>query len=475
MNEKIIKPKNKEQGEAIEKGIEFIESGDPDDFFVIGGKAGTGKTTIAEAIISPYINKTNILVCALSHKAKLVITEKLIKAFGSNCVVSKSVAGALGMNMDNETGKFVVDRNEDVRPPIKRANIIVVDEASMINEESHSLLMTEKKKKAKVIYLGDIRQLPPIRENDSKYRNKPSPIFYCKNYSILNERIRQGEESPILPFADYFGDNSRLTIPKENPVPVDKRKNIVNEKGALVFADNIDDVIETVLPLYKKAVDTGNMNIIKTVTYKNNNRRYINGLVRSYLFGRQECAIQYLKGDLLMFNDNYTIESFLEPISNSFEIQITSAVPQTREYKVWELCFIYESKPVSVFALDESEIKRHAADVTARFEYAKKLPFGEERKEALSNAWGLKNRYAPVDYAYAITSHKSQGSTYNTVVVDEMDIMSVKPISNKQKSQSLYTAITRASTTCIVIDGQQIDDTLNEAVKFSEKVLNEII
>lgn len=474
MSGNIISPKNKEQAEAIEKGRVFIESGDPADFFVIGGKAGTGKTTIAEAILSSYINKKNILVCALSHKAKLVITEKIIKTFGANCVVSKSVAGALGMNMDNETGKFVVNREEGLQPPIKRANIIVVDEASMINEESHQLLMTEKKKKAKVIFLGDIRQLPPIRENNSPYLYKPSPVFHGKNYAILHERIRQGEESPILPFADFFGDNSRRSFPVENPVPADHRKNIVNEKGALVFADNIDDVIECVLPLYKKAVDTGNMNIIKTVTYKNINRRYINGLVRSYLFGRQESATQFLKGDLLMFNDNYNIESSLEPISNSFEIQITSATPQTREYKVWELGFIYESKPVFVFALDETEIKRHAADVTAKFAYAKKLPFGAERKEALSQAWALKNRYAPVEYAYAITSHKSQGSTYNTVIVDEIDIMSVKPISNKQKSQSMYTAVTRASTTCIVIDGQEMDDiSLNEAIKLSEKTLNE--
>lgn len=469
----IIQPKNNEQAEAIEKGKEFIKSGDADDFFVIGGKAGTGKTTIAEAIISEHINKKNILVCALSHKAKLVITEKILKSFGSGCIVSKSVAGALGMNMNNETGKFVINQMEALQPPIKRANIILVDEASMINEESHHLIMTEKKKKAKVIYLGDIRQLPPIREQDHQKADKPSPVFFGKNYAILHERIRQGEESPILPFADYFGDNSRLTFPRENPVPSDKRKNIVNEKGALVFADNIDDVIETVLPLYKKAVDAGNMNIIKTVTYRNNSRKYVNSLVRAHLFGIRESATQFLKGDLLMFNDNFTIESQLEPISNSFEIQVTSAIPQTREYKVWEISFIYESRPVSVFALDETEVNRHAADVSAKFRYAKQLPFGEERKEALSRAWELKNRYAPLEYAYAITSHKSQGSTYNTVVVDELDIMSVKPISNKQKSQSLYTAITRASATCIVIDGQPIDGMLNEAVKFSEKTLNE--
>ena len=35
----------------------------------------------------------------------------------------------------------------------------------------------------------------------------------------------------------------------------------------------------------------------------------------------------------------------------------------------------------------------------------------------------LKLQYNKIDYAYAITSHKSQGSTYDIVIVDEKDIM----------------------------------------------------
>lgn len=39
--------------------------------------------------------------------------------------------------------------------------------------------------------------------------------------------------------------------------------------------------------------------------------------------------------------------------------------------------------------------------------------------------YSVKNRYADIDYSYAITSHKSQGSTYDNVIVDEQDIQSV--------------------------------------------------
>ena len=191
-----IEAKNLEQELAIKGGIDFLENGNPEEWLVIGGKAGTGKTTIAQAIIEPYINKKQILVCALSHKAKLVISEKLEKFFGQTAFISKSIAGALGMKMDQETGKFIIDKSFAFDPPIKKAKIIIVDEASMINEQAHHLIMSEKQAKAKVIYLGDIRQLPPIREEGSKFADTPSPIFYNSNYFILKERIRQGEESP---------------------------------------------------------------------------------------------------------------------------------------------------------------------------------------------------------------------------------------------------------------------------------------
>jgi hypothetical protein len=301
----MIKPKNKEQEDAITKGIHFLDKGSTSEWFTIVGKAGTGKTTIVTAILEKYINSKTILVCALSHKAKLVLAEKLQKAYGASSIISKSVAGALGMSMDNETGSFVIDRVQE--PVIKKANIIIVDECSMINEESLSLIMQEKRKKAKVIFLGDIRQLPPIREAGDLNADKPSPSFYCNNRVVLTERIRQGEESPILPFADYFGDNSRLGHPKSNPVPPDARLNTVTEKGSLIFASNIIDVIETCLPLYQKAVSTGEMNIVKTVTYRNDTRRFINSSIRELLFGLDQSKKQFVVGDLLMFSDNYQV------------------------------------------------------------------------------------------------------------------------------------------------------------------------
>ena len=56
-----------------------------------------------------------------------------------------------------------------------------------------------------------------------------------------------------------------------------------------------------------------------------------------------------------------------------------------------------------------------------------------------------KEAFMDFNYAYAINSHKSQGSTYERVYVVEKDIHAVKMTSIKTKSQSLYVATSRAS------------------------------
>jgi len=461
-----IQPKNAEQELAIKAGRDFILNGNPDEWMTIVGKAGTGKTTVAIGILEPFIKRMSVLICALSHKAKLVLENKIKEAFGENInFVSKTVAGALAMKMDEETGDFTME-GESFRP-IQRAKIIIVDEGSMINEKAHDLIMSEKRKNAIVIYFGDVRQLPPIRESNSEHRGKPSPVFYTENRVVLHERVRQGEESPILPFADYFGDASRLQYPPVNPVPDDNRTSIVSGVGALVFAKHADDIMESILPVFKKAIDTKDMNLIKFVSYRRETRTQINNIAREYLFGYEKSQQQFLPGDLLMFSDNYDI-GLDDPISNSYEVQVIKSSPlKDSGYRCYDISFLYEGKEQSALTLDKRDIARFNADVAVKFAHAKTMVKGsDERKAALKEAWAFKRKYAPLEYAYAITSHKSQGSTYKAVVVDETDITSVTMITNKEKMQSMYTAITRASLVSIIIDGRKTDyDAIKQAVE----------
>lgn len=66
------------------------------------------------------------------------------------------------------------------------------------------------------------------------------------------------------------------------------------------------------------------------------------------------------------------------------------------------------------------------------------------------------NRFADIDFGYAITSHKSQGSTYSNVFVNITDILKCNNRDLLVRYKSLYTSITRASQSLYLLHEKSI-------------------
>jgi exodeoxyribonuclease-5 len=77
-------------------------------------------------------------------------------------------------------------------------------------------------------------------------------------------------------------------------------------------------------------------------------------------------------------------------------------------------------------------------------------------KTGHSAAWGefyeAKNAVVDARHCYAVTSHKAQGSTYDTVYVDWANI--AKNNSGLERLRSLYVAVTRASNKVFILDSR---------------------
>lgn len=457
----VFKPANDQQSNAINVIQDFVRNGDPGEILVIEGKAGTGKTTIVQEAIAPFVNSgKRILIAALSHKAKLVLSEKLNKRYPGK-IDSGSIAGILGKTMDVETGEFTDSFAEDAK--IAKSDVIIIDEASMVNEEAIEMMMELKRNSAKLIFLGDRGQLPPIRDFKNPYYHgwskadldSISPVFESENKASLTERVRQGEESPILPFADYYWDNSELETSQSDPVPDGAIKDILSPKGNLVFVRSFGHIFEDVVDSFKRGILEQNPNIIKVVTYRNATRSSYNTDIRKAVFG--DDVAQLVENDIIMFQDNFDIDSRTK-VSNSDEFSIKKV--RKTNHKGFEAYAVTVDRndgtnidmTFPVLA-DESkdEFNERVAEMFAK---AKQMAPGPLRKDAYQKAWALKKSFANIDYSYAITSHKSQGSTYDSVVVDIQDINSVGPLSAKTKSRSIYTALTRAKNTVIGISNK---------------------
>ena len=456
---------NTEQLSAIQNAKDFIYNGNSEEYYLIEGKAGTGKTTIIKEVLKEF-KGYHIIGCALSHKAKNVLRKSI--SSGGIKAEFHSVAGMLNMALDLETGvfkKIYVQGNKV--PPVQKADIIIIDEASMINEETIDYIFSEKRKKCKVIFLGDIGQLPPIRTLGNDYYidwpvenlNKISPVFESKNKSKLLIRVRQGEESPILPFADYFWNNSQIEQPEEYPVSSKDRKSIITDKGALLFVNKTGEIFDKLLDVYKEAIDNNKPNLLKFISYRNKTRITINKYIHKHFFKND--PKQYQPGELIIFKDNY------KEIENSTEAQIVSKSNITTDKDGIQ----YYNLLLSIDGFDKFEkipvivnesIEKHIEITKSKFDKAKNYLYTQGRNkkyyQLLGEAWKEKDRFPKIDLSYAVSSHTSQGSTYDICVVHEQDINSVTMIGPKQKSQSIYTALTRAKNICIVISDQLVDN-----------------
>lgn len=467
---------NKEQQSAIVNAVSFLKTNtDPTQYYVIEGKAGTGKTTIAKEILKEFEDE-QIYVAAVSHKAKGVIKS----SFGDDTRGKKffSIAGLLGMkginDNDTQTTKFQVGLKVPLldNPPA----LLVIDEASMITEDILKKIIninSSLSRPFQMLFLGDIGQIQPIRDEQSEfYRthkdllNKKSDIFNSKHKSKLITRVRQGEANPILPYADYFWENSQKENPELNPTQHIVRNNQITDNGSLLFSNSEGEVLNSVIKAVKNAVEKGLTNHVKIVTYHVNEKTELNQKIHEALFGKDS---DYSKGDMLILNSPYDLPDVNATMENSSEIQIKSIQDEDAdEFGVHTLYLetngtAYtrtgnEQKDCVIQVVSRNDIGLYNQKLQELASYAKRQTNRALKKQAWSDFWEYKGRYADVDFGYAITAHKSQGSTYDIVVVDEKDIMGTTATSNQEKSELIYTALTRPRKTAIVISSVPVSN-----------------
>lgn len=467
---------NKEQQSAIINAVSFLKTNtDPTQYYVIEGKAGTGKTTIAKEILKEFEDE-QIYVAAVSHKAKGVIKN----SFGEDTRGKKffSIASLLGMkginDNDTQTTKFQVGTKVPLldNPPA----LLVIDEASMITEDVLKKIIyinSSLSRPFQMLFLGDIGQIQPIRDERSEfYRthknllNKKSDIFNSKHKSKLITRVRQGEANPILPYADYFWENSQKENPELNPTQHIVRNNQITDKGSLLFSNSEAEVLNYVIKAVKNAVEKGLTNHVKIVTYHVNEKTELNQKIHEALFGKDS---DYSKGDMLILNSPYDLPDVNATMENSSEIQIKSI--QDTDVDEFGVHTLYletngtaytrtgnEQKDCVIQVVSRNDIGLYNQKLQELASHAKRQTNIVLKKQAWGDFWEYKGRYADVDFGYAITAHKSQGSTYDIVVVDEKDIMGTSATSNQEKSELIYTALTRPRNTAIVISSVPVSN-----------------
>lgn len=422
---------NKGQEEALLQMKKFIKSKSKDIEFCLDGSGGTGKTTIIKELFIKQNKKkkdefyvaTNVVGIAVSHKARLVLSEHL----------PNSITYASAVNMTVEFDRwgemiFVPKTGIYQQNKIAKYRYIVFDEASMVSDDMRAILLRCIGEKAKIIYMGDHCQLPPIKPSSGEYNpDKDSSVFDLKDHYTLTEKMRQNEDDHIAKLCDITrehidGDKDLLWIPQIKPLYDSKKK-----KG--YSFTNEENVIRSFVRNFKDGVDC------RIMAYRNARVDHLNARVRHAIFG-DKASEKYLPGDLIVGNEQYAPDQQNNPIFFNGEDMIIqnvydAVVEDLYCYEIWA-----EGKDKPLYVVKDESMRDYYGKIAML------------KADALATKyWSeyiiFRSTFANISHGYAITLYKIQGTTLYGAYVDVSDIMSINVLSNKRKLQSFYVGISR--------------------------------
>lgn len=442
-----------DQAEAFDSLKIFIDQ-PVGGMFLLDGYAGTGKTYLMNVVIDyvQEVSKRMILVTAPTHKAVKVIRDHV---FDSR-VEFATIHSALGL-MEHIDGHGKISFRKDEYAPctLDDFQFLIVDETSMLDDELYDEIYIYASHGLKVLFVGDSLQIPPVNMPDSipfsrDYR-KEDGIGYTQMETI----IRQGEGNPIIDYSFKI----RQFIYRPTPVPL--KEGVGNDQGSITFvpAAIADEFIkDDILPEYKSDQFKVDNDHVKILAWRNKTVDAYNKIIRTHIYG-QDALAKILPGERLIATEPWLDEKKVV-IHNSEEMEVLSY-----EIDQWEeggASFKYYNTHVDVLRSEDSysefmvrlihedSEKDYKAMLDLQAQYAKSFQQGSfKARDAWIDFFDFKRRFFSVKYSYAITCHKSQGSTYNIAVVMENDIDRNR--NNYEKNRILYTACTRPRKDLYVI------------------------
>lgn len=220
---------NEQQLNAINTVVEFVDSDKKS--CTLQGSAGTGKTTIVKILLHYITRYTNrgYMLCAPTHKARMVLetltgegaeTLHSVLTLKPNLDLQKFDAREIDF-MENKT---VNKLKRIVSMPYN--GLLIVDEASMINNDLYALTLKKAAlKHCKILFIGDIAQIQPVKQGEI------SKVFDVSDNTTkitLTKVERQKGDNPLL---------DTLNILRESPVFA--FEDSVNEGvGLVTYIDN---------------------------------------------------------------------------------------------------------------------------------------------------------------------------------------------------------------------------------------------
>lgn len=378
---------------------------DNEKYTVIGGYAGTGKSTLVKFIISALaqdgINPLkDVCYCAFTGKATLVLQKK-------GNVNTSTLHKLLYQSIPKESGGYI---HRPVPVGDIDYKIIIVDEVSMAPKTLMDLLFRHP---AYVICLGDPFQLPPIDKNEDNHLLDKPHIF-------LDEVMRQAQESGIIRLSMAIRERKSIDEYISTPDLIVRPQRELNT-GMLTWADQV--IVGTNITRF---------NINKQMRELSN-------------FGPNP-----QEGDKVICLKNYweICDSEANALVNGTIGYLRNSFETFNQIPYWI------SKDIKEIPIIGGNIETESGTIIENIQMDKEIFISGNSTLDWKTSYRLgkseKTRYLlpqEFTYGYAITCHKSQGSEWDKVTVIEESFPFVK----EEHARWLYTACTRAASRLVLV------------------------
>src|SRR3954453_11168367 len=203
-----------QQEQALGAVAQWLRQGPP-QVFSLFGYAGTGKTTLAKHIAEDF--EGEVAFGAFTGKAASVLRAK-------GCPEASTIHSMIYRTRESDEGGplFAINRSG----PASQADLIVIDECSMVDAELGRDLLSFGKP---VLVLGDPAQLPPVKGGGFFTDAEPDVM--------LTEVHRQATGNPIIRLSMAVREGGRLPYGAHGESRVLQRREIDSE--TVMGADQI--------------------------------------------------------------------------------------------------------------------------------------------------------------------------------------------------------------------------------------------
>jgi len=455
-------PPTPEQAQALDVFTQFMTDRSDQVVMILRGSAGTGKTTLASAIVKAMVAlKQKLLLLAPTGRAAKVF------ALHSGHAAYTIHRRIYRQKSAGDLSSFNLNDN------LNRDTLFIVDEASMISNLGLSdtafgsgcllddlIQFVYSGQNCRLLLVGDRAQLPPVGEEESPALSAQMLRGYgLRVYEAdLNQVLRQSEDSGILWNATmirglWSGEAGMVSLPK------------IRFQGFTDIQVVTGDVLIDTLSSSYYQVGTDETIVI---TRSNKRANIYNQGIRNMVLDRDD---ELCRGDLLMIVKNNYYWTTQEPAQEGgatipflangdravvqrvkhvhqlygFRFaEVTMTLPDYDDYELTAtVCLDTLTSEAPALTREQQEqlfnaVMEDYADITVKTERIKKL-----KSDRYYNALQIK-------FAYAVTCHKAQGGQWAHVYLDQGYM--TDDMLTPDYIHWLYTAFTRATEKLLLVN-----------------------